>query len=101
MSTQLHDSSGVEDGDSVGVAHGRNPVGNENRGTALHNLAQMIENLVFRMGVDAGERVVQNQNARITNDGSRNCGALLLSTGQRNAALTHQRPILLGKTLDL
>ncbi len=100
MRAQFHDSSGVKNGDAVGVAYGRNPVGNENRRTAPHDFAQVIENLIFRVRVYAGECIVENQNAWITNDSACNCGSLLLASGNRNTALTYQGSIFLRETLD-
>ena len=64
---------------AVGIADGGDAVRNEDRGAAAHDLAQMIQDLVFRVRVDARQRVVQNQNARIANDSARDGGALLLS----------------------
>src|SRR5438132_182501 len=57
---------------------------NENRRASLHYVAEMIQNLVFGVRVYAGERVVQNQNAGIANQGARDCGALLLAAGERD-----------------
>src|ERR1700690_170242 len=101
MSAQFHDSSGVENGDAVGIAHGGNPVGNEDRGSALHDFTQMIEDLVLGMSVYAGKRIVKNQNARVADDSPRNRCTLLLAAGQSNPAFADQGPILLGKSLDV
>lgn len=60
MSAEFDDASAMENGDAIGIADGGNAVGDENRGAAVHHIPQVVEDLVFRMGVDAGERVVEN-----------------------------------------
>jgi len=42
----------------------------KNGRAALHDFAEMVEDLVFRVSIHAGKRVVENQNARIANDGA-------------------------------
>src|SRR5690349_3817087 len=74
---------------------------NEDRGASLHYIAEVIQDLVFGVRVNAGERVVQNQNARIANQGASDCGALLLSAGERDAALANQSFVLFGKVFDV
>src|SRR5436309_4343464 len=94
-------AAAVKNGDAVGVAHRGNAVGDEYRGPALHDFAQMIENLVFGLSVDAGKGIIQNQNPRIPNYRTRDGTALLLSSGQGDTTLTDKCPVLLGKVLNL
>ena len=70
----------VEHGNPVGVPDGRDAVGNENSGAPLHQFAEMVEDLVFRVGVDAGERVIEDEDARAAQNGSGNGRALLLAS---------------------
>ena len=67
----------------------------------LHHVAQVVENFVFGVGVDAGERVVENQNLRIANQGAGDGSALLLSAGERDAALADHGVVAFGKALDV
>ena len=69
----------VQHGDAVGIAHRGDAMRDENCGAALHDFAQVIQNFVFGVSVDAGERVIQNQDARIANQSASDRGALLLS----------------------
>src|SRR5229473_8716672 len=41
---QFDNTSAVQDGNTIGVAHGRDSVGNEDGRTSLHDVAQVIEN---------------------------------------------------------
>src|SRR3954471_5849316 len=74
---------------------------NENRRASLHYVAEVIQDLVFGVRVYAGERVVQNQDAGIANQGARDCGALLLSAGERDPAFANQSFVLFGKLFDV
>src|SRR5229473_6630539 len=60
----------------------------------------MVENLVFGVGIHAGERVVENQDARIANDGAGYCCALLLPSRKSYAALAHHGLILFRKVYE-
>src|SRR5262245_33935220 len=101
MRSQFDDPSLVQHGDAVGIANCRNTVRNENRRAPLHDLAQMIENLVFGMGIDAGERVVENQNSRAPQQRARDRSALFLAAGEGDSALADRRCVALWETLDI
>ena len=58
-----------------------------NRCATLHGFPQTGQDLPFGIGVDAGERVVKDEDARIAQNGAGDCGALLLAAGKRHAAL--------------
>ena len=62
-----------------------------------HHVAQVIEDLVFGLRVDAGESVVEDQNARVADQGAGNGGALFLSAGKRDAALADHGVVASGK----
>src|SRR6266496_3127334 len=69
--------------------------------SALHHFAQVIKNLVFRMSIHARERVVEDQNPWIANQGAGYGCTLLLAAGKRDATLADQRFVLLRETLDV
>src|ERR1700722_6276167 len=73
----------------------------ENRSASAHDVPQVIENFVFGMGIDAGERVVENQNLRIADQSTRNRRALFLAAGERDAAFSYHRVVAFGKALDV
>ncbi len=101
MGAEFDDASLVEDGDAVGVADGRDAVRDEDGRASVHDLAQVVEDLVFGVRVHAGESVVENENARTTQQGARDGGTLLLASGKRDAALSYRRVVAFGKAFDV
>src|SRR5215216_3195563 len=77
----LDDAPLVEDADEVRVADGRDAVRDDERGALAHHAAQAAQNLLLRVGVHGRERVVENEDARLTHDRARNRRALLLPAG--------------------
>src|SRR5579863_4379086 len=61
----------------------------------------MVENFIFGVGVDAGERVVEDENLGIANYGAGDGGALLLPAGERDAAFADQRLVTFGEAFDV
>src|ERR1700686_4524850 len=88
-------------GDAVGIAHGGDAVRDENGRAAAHDVAQMIENLVFGVSVDAGERVVEDENLGIADESAGNGGALLLPAGKRDATFSDHGVVAFGEGLDV
>ncbi len=62
----------MQDGDAVCVAHGGDAVRDEDGGASLHHFAQAVEDVIFGVGIDAGEGVVEDEDARLANDGAGN-----------------------------
>src|SRR5579862_8137153 len=81
VGAEFDDVAAVQHGDAVGVADGGDAVGDEDGGAAAHDVAQVVEDLVFGVSVDAGERVVENQDLGIADEGAVNGGPLLLTAG--------------------
>ena len=90
MGTQLGDAAGDEYGDLVGVARGRDAVGNKDGRATAHDLAQAGEDALFGIGVHARQRIVEDQDARVADDGAGDGGALLLPAGEGDAAFADQ-----------
>src|SRR5438045_9722421 len=76
-------------------------MGDEDGCPVLHNFAKMVEDLVFGMGVNAGKRIVQNQDPGVADDGAGNGCALLLSSRECYATLADESPVLLRKALNI
>ncbi len=77
----LHDAPAMQHGDHVRVAHGGDTVRDEDGGPTCHEIAQMVENLVFGVRIHAGKCVVQHQNPGIADERPGNRGPLLLPAG--------------------
>src|SRR5215467_1442568 len=84
---EFDDASAVKDSDAVRVANRRNAMRDEDGRAAFHHVAQVIENFVFGLCIDAGKRIIQNQDARIADEGARDRSALFLSARECDAAL--------------
>src|SRR4029077_14479422 len=91
----------MQHGDHVRVANRRDAVRNEDGGPIAHDFTQMIENLVFGVSVHTGKRVIEDQDTRVADNGTRNRRTLLLSARESYAALAHQSLILLRETLNI
>src|SRR5712692_8978528 len=78
----LKDAPIAEDDDLVGVSHGGGAVRNQNGGAPVHDAPQAREDALFGLGVDAGEGIVKDQDARVPDNGAGNGCALLLSAGE-------------------
>ena len=91
----------MQDGDLVRITHGGNAVRNEDGGAILHDLAQVVQDLVFGLGVDAGECVVEHQDSRVPDQRASDGRALLLTAGKSNAAFADHGPVFLRKAFDL
>ena len=81
MRAALDDAAFTENHNLIGVLHRGGAVRNQNRGAAAHNPSQSGENFLLRLRVHTGERVIQNQDARVSNNSAGNGGALLLPAG--------------------
>src|SRR6266478_5764328 len=67
----------------------------------MHDAAQAGENALLGLRVDAGERIVEDQDARVADDGAGDSGALFLSTGESDAALADDGFVLMGEAFDV
>src|SRR6266446_498090 len=73
----------------------------QNRGAALHDSAQAVENALFGLRVDARERVVKDKDPRVADYGAGNGGALLLPAGESDAALADHGFVGFTEVLDV
>ena len=101
VGAEFDDAAGVQDGDAVGVADGGDAVGNEDGGAAAHYVAQVVEDFVFGVGVDAGEGVVEDEDFGIANEGAGDGGALLLAAGEGDAAFADHGVVAFGEGFDV
>src|SRR5713226_10269902 len=61
----------------------------------------MVEDFVFGVRVDAGEGVVENENAGAAQKGAGDGGALLLASGESDAAFADGGVVAFGETFDV
>src|ERR1700693_5733986 len=61
----------------------------------------MVEDLVFGMSVDAGEGVVEDEDAGAAEKGAGDGGTLLLASGESDAAFADGGVVAFGETFDV
>src|SRR6188768_2520830 len=66
----FNNSSAVQYQDSICHRKSTEPVGDEDRGTSSGKVAEVTEQLVLRPRVEVGCGLVQNQQCRVTRQGS-------------------------------
>jgi len=91
----------VQHGNAVSVTDSRDAVGDEDGGASAHDFAQVVEDFVFRVGVDAGESVVEDEDAGAAQEGAGNGGALFLASGERDAAFAYGSAVAFGEAFDI
>src|SRR5271168_3738728 len=73
------------------MSNRRDAVRNEKRRATLHHALQLAQNLLFGVGVDTSECIVQDQYSRVADNRAGNRRALLLAAGESNPALADHR----------
>ena len=58
MATEFYDATAVYDGDAIRVSDRRYAVRDEYCSSPLHDLTQVVQYPVFRLGIYAGQRIV-------------------------------------------
>ena len=79
----------------IGAHHGGDALGDDEAGAALHQAVERLLDLGLGGQVHAAGRVVQDQDARVEQQGARDGDALFLAARQSIAALAHRRVIAL------
>src|SRR4051812_19377392 len=77
----------LEDEDEVGLAHGREAMRDDERGLALHELVQGLRDDLLGAGVEGGSGLVEDEDARVAEDGAGDGDTLFLPHGELDAAL--------------
>src|ERR1700675_2357096 len=61
----------------------------------------MVQDFVLGVGVDAGEGIVEDQDARAAEKGAGDGSALLLASGESDAAFSDGGVVAFGETFDV
>jgi hypothetical protein len=67
----------------------------------VHDLAQVVEDLIFGVRVHAGESVIENEDPRTTQQSACDGSALLLASGKSDASLADRGVVAFGKAFDV
>src|SRR6266550_1662075 len=75
-------------------------MGNQQRGAPLQETSNSFLNLVLGGAVNRAGRIIQDQNTRVGEQGTRNGDALALSAGEGDTALANDGLVAILKTGD-
>src|SRR5450755_2959747 len=82
MRAPLYDLSLLHDHNLIGAANGRKAVRDDERSASLHEIRKTLLDHLFRFRVEAGSRLVQNEDAWLGQNRAGNRDALPLSARQ-------------------
>src|SRR5207249_6286339 len=97
--TSFDDRAGLEDDDLIGALDRREPVGDDERRATPPQIAKPVANHRLALAVERRRGFVENQDAGIREDGSRDRDALPLSAGKLHATLADDRVVLVDEGL--
>ena len=97
MRPHLDDASLVQHHNQVGVHHRLDAVGNHEGSAPLHEAFQGGADGGLGLGVHAGGGIVQDEDARVFQEGAGDGDALLLPARKGHAALPHQGIVTIGE----
>src|SRR5687768_11810398 len=100
MGPRLDDTPARHDVNGIGVAHGGKPMRNDDTGATDRESLERALNRGLRFIVDGTGGLVEQQNAGIADDGSRQRNALPLPSRQPLPSLTDRRVVALRQALD-
>src|SRR4030095_1075129 len=96
----LDNASLVEHQDTVGRAHGRQTMGNEEHRTSPTHVGKVALNNGFGLVVKSTGGFVEDEDTRVADQGTRNRQALTLATREGTAVLAHQGIVAFGQLQD-
>ena len=86
VAAAFHDPAVVENEDAVGMADGGETVGDDQAGAAVHEPFERFVDEALALGIEGGGGLVEQENARIGEDGAGDGDALALAAGELGAA---------------
>jgi hypothetical protein len=100
MRSHLNDFTLIQHQDQVGDHHRLNAMRDDESGAVLHQVIQRFADLGFGLRVHGRGGVIEDQDARILQQGARNGHALLLPAGERHAFFTDHGVVAIGESHD-
>ena len=91
----FYDLTFMKHADFIGMADGRETVGNGDGRTILHQFFKRILYHAFAFGIEGGSRFVQDKDWWILQDSTGNADALALSTGEFSSAVANHGVVAL------
>ena len=91
------DAAFVHHDDAVGMAHGREAVGNDEHAAALADVRHVALHDGLRFVVERAGGFVQDEDAGVGEQGARNGNALALATRETAALFAHHSVVAIGE----
>src|SRR5215212_1735158 len=90
----------IQNDDFIGVYYSTNALCDHKGCASPHESIESFLDLRLRIEVNTGGRVIQDENARVEEQGAGNRNALLLSAGERGTAFPNTCVIAIGERQD-
>ena len=100
MRAGFDDAAFVHDDDAVGLAHGRQAVGNDEHGAALADVLHVALDDGLRLVVQGAGGFVQDEDAGVGEQGAGDGDALALPAREAAALFAHQGVVAFGQFAD-
>ena len=91
MGAFLGNHAVFENEDFVGIPDRAQAMRDGDHGPSLHKPVKSVDHQFFRLGIEGGGGLIENQDRRIADDRAGDADALPLAAREREAALAHQR----------
>src|SRR5215469_12887675 len=82
---------------AIGAAHGRESMGDDENGSASHQVLQRGLYQGFRLTVESRGGLVKDKNGGVLEQGARDSNALALPSGEAKTTLSNDRFITVGR----
>ena len=92
MRSRLDDPAGIEHQDDIGCLYGGQPMRHHDRGAVHHQRTERRPHKLLADRVEMRRGLVEHQDRRVLQEGTRDGDALPLTTRKLNAPLAHARP---------
>ena len=96
----FHDASALDRDDAVGAAHRREAMGDDEDRAPLRNAPHVVLDDPLALVIERARRLVEDQDARIGDEGARDGDALALAAGEIAAALADDRVVAFRQLQD-
>jgi hypothetical protein len=100
MGALLAEASFMEDEDARSVLNRTEAMSDDERGASGKKTVEGFANLQLGFGVDAGSGFIEDEEAGVVGEGSREADELALADGESGAALVDARVYAFGESAD-
>ncbi len=100
MGADVGDPALLENDDAGGAAHGREPMGDHEHGSVLHQILERLLHQRLRFRIERRGRFIEDEDGRVLQQRARDRKPLPFSSGEAEAPLADHRVVTLGHALN-